>query len=112
MFGSGIKVVGFVATSFTVTIVVAVKLPSTVVAVIVTLPSAIAVIKPEELTVAIVELLELQVTCGFVALLGFTVAFNCCVSPISKDTVEGLVVTPVTLISVVNGFQHIAVLRA
>jgi hypothetical protein len=62
----------------------------------VALPAAMPVTKPLELTVATLVLLLLHVTVLFVALVGATVAVNCCVPPTAIDALVGDIVTPVT----------------
>ena len=72
-----------VANRFTVTLHVALRLePSTVFAVMTALPVDFAVTNPVEDTVAILVLLELHVTDGFVVVLGRTVAVSCNVLPV------------------------------
>ena len=61
-------------------------------------PEATPVTSPVELTVAIAELLVLQVTLLLVALEGATVAVNCCVPATFTEAVVGLTDTPVTAI--------------
>ena len=72
---------------FTVTVHLAVFLPSTVVTVIVDLPALIPVIKPEEFIVAILVLLDFQVTDLFVALEGDIVGINVVVKPVFRVVV-------------------------
>lgn len=75
---------------------VAVYHQSWVVTVIVTVPSHIAVTNQVLLTVAILELLLLQVTLGLLASLGFTIAVNCSVSHTFNDILFLFKVTQVT----------------
>ena len=85
--------------ALTVTVHVAVLLPSFVLTVIVAVPGVFAVTTPEDETVATVVLFEVQVTDLSVALLGETVAVSVWVSPsvIFKDVLSRL--TPVTAIT-------------
>ena len=82
--------------AITVTVHVAVLLPSSVVTVIVAVPAAIAVTIPLSLTVATLGSLLLHVTALFVASEGVTVAVSCTVSPISSVFSVGSTLTPVT----------------
>jgi hypothetical protein len=63
-------------------------LPSAVLAVIVALPADTADTSPEDETVATLGLLELHVTDGLDVVLGRTVAVNCSVSPVFKETFD------------------------
>ena len=89
-------VVHVAAELVTVTALVAVFDPSTVVTVMVAVPAATPVTTPAELTVAIDDALDVQVTFLFVALLGVTVAVKVVVPPTAIDAVVGLTDTPVT----------------
>ena len=82
----------------TVITLVAVLEPSAVVTVMVAVPTLRPVTNPLLLTVAIDELLLLQVTAWFVALAGAMVALSCCVPPIKIEAVVGDTLTPVTKI--------------
>ena len=80
----------------TVTVQVAVLLPSTVVTVIVAVPSAMAVTTPDAETVATAVLLLDHVTALFVAVLGATTAISVPVLPSSIESVVASSDTPVT----------------
>jgi hypothetical protein len=90
------KVTPVTAMLATVTIHVAVLDPSCVVTVMVAVPAETPVTKPEELTVAIAGLLEVQVTALLLAFAGATVAVNCDVATAIIEAVVGVTVTPVT----------------
>jgi len=81
----------------TLTVTLALRLPSAVLTVMVVVPPALAVTSPLAFTVATAVLLEVHVTLRFVAFVGATVADNCRVCPIVKLRVEApAIVTPVT----------------
>ena len=85
---------------------VAVWLPSSVVTVIVALPPDTAVTMPF-FTVATAVLVELHVTCLFVASEGTTVAVKVAVAPLTKDNSVCESVTPVA--ETVTVTSHLAV---
>jgi hypothetical protein len=86
----------FTGAEVTVTVHVAVKLPSCVVTVMVAVPAATPVTKPEVLTVATAVLPEIHDIVLFVAFDGMTVAVNWLVLATPIETVAGLSDTPVT----------------
>ena len=95
----------------TVTLHVAVLLPSLVLTVIVALPAAFAVTTPEVETVATDVLLEDQVTVLFVAFEGDTVAVRVCVSPTVIDSDDLFKLTLVTeTVAAVTVTAQVAVL--
>ena len=80
----------------TVTVTVAVKLPSAVLTVIIAVPSATAVTTPDDDTVATAGLPVDHVTPLFVAFAGETVTDSVAVLPCSIESVATLSDTPVT----------------
>jgi hypothetical protein len=88
---------------------IAVKPPSAVVAVIVAVPAATPVTRPEELTVATVLALLVQVRAVLVALVGANVAASCWVLPIAMLVLVGLRLTPVTATGAVTVMAQVAV---
>lgn len=96
------------ATFCTVTVQLAVLLPSSVVTVIVAVPSALAVTNPVEETVATEVLLLVQVTFLFVALEGYTVAVSVPVA-FGASVIE--VLFKLTLVTgIVTVTEHVAFL--
>ena len=87
---------------FTAIIEVAVLLPSVVVTVTVALPGAIAVTTPLAFTVAILVLLELQLTLLFEAFDGLIDAVNVVVDPVFNAIADGVRVTSVTATTVLD----------
>ena len=82
--------------TFTVTVQLAVLLPSTVVTVILADPAPIAVTTPSASTVATEVFELLQVTSLLVAVVGLIVAVRVPVEPLDRDSVVLLRETPVT----------------
>ena len=91
-----IPLTGMAGMAIIVITAVAVLLWSAVVTVMLTVPGAIPVTIPLELTVAIAALLEVKVTFLLLAFVGAMLAVNCCVAPIIKFAVKGLIVTALT----------------
>ena len=97
-----------VAGIFTVIVLVALLLPSTVVTVIVQVPFATAVTFPFASTVATFVLLDVHVTLLSVASAGATVAVSCTVSPaFVRVAVSCVKVTPVATILSVYAIAYV-----
>ena len=80
----------------TVTVVVAVFAPSAVLTVTVAEPADRAVIRPVEFTATMAGFPDVNVIFLFEAFEGDTTALNCDEEPVTRLTVEGVSVTPVT----------------